>query len=294
MSTPWVATTDGLHAIGEPASAEFSGHEVNALTRAGDAWWALVDRHELWRHTGDSWQEVAADRDLRLNCLSAHGDDVLVGTSEARLFRLAADRLEPVKTFDDLPDRSEWFTPWGGPPDVRSIARSGAALFANVHVGGIMRSDDDGTTWRQTIEVGSDVHEVIASDGVIAAATAWGLALSNDLGEGWEFTEEGLHASYARAITIAGDVIVMSSSTGPRGGRAALYRRPLSGGAFEKLEKGLPDFFPDNIDTGCIASAEGRVAFATDDGKVFLSEDQGGSWAQVADGLGSARAVAFA
>lgn len=288
MSEIWVATTDGLQVVGTEGRTELPGHDVNALDRDGGTWWAVVDGHELWRREGGEWRPVVTRRDLRLNCVSATDGGVLVGTSEARLLRLQDDDLEAVAAFDQLPDRSEWYTPWGGPPDVRSIARSNGSTFANVHVGGIMRHTR-GATWTQTIDVGSDVHEVIAEDGKVLAATAWGLAVSSDLGDSWDFSDEGLHASYARAVAIVGDVVVMSASTGPRGGRAALYRRPLSGGVFEKFDKGLPDFFPDNIDTGCVTSADQRVAFATADGRVFLSEDQGGVWTQVADGIGAAR-----
>jgi hypothetical protein len=294
MTALWVATSDGLHLIGDEPRVELAGHEVNALERDESSWWALVDGHELWRKGAGGWSKTASIADVRLNCVSVAGADVLVGSSEARLFRLAGENLEPVAGFDDLPDRRDWYTPWGGPPDVRSIARSNGSAFVNVHVGGILRSDDEGSSWRQTIDVGSDVHEVIAPDGdTILAATAYGLGLSRDGGSEWEFADDGLHASYARAVTLADDTIVMSASSGPRGGRAQLYRRSLSGGSFERLEKGLPEWFDHNINTGCVASSGGRVAFATEDGRAFVSEDHGTSWEEIADGLGAARWVAF-
>ena len=66
-----------------------------------------------------------------------------------------------------------------GPPlGVRSIAATcdGAALLANVHVGGIPQSTDSGLTWRPTIDIEADVHEVCAHptrpEIVIAAAGA--------------------------------------------------------------------------------------------------------------------------
>jgi hypothetical protein len=293
MVALWVGTTEGVHLVGDRLRVELAGHEVAALQPDDGVLWALVDGHELRRRGPDGWSTAASMHDLRFNCLSARGNDVLVGASEARLFRLSGETLEPVSAFDHLSDRTEWFTPWGGPPDVRSIARSNGATFVNVHVGGILRSDDAGATWKQTIEVRSDVHEVIASGDRVLAATAFGLGISNDGGSQWEFIDDGLHASYARAVALAGDTIVMSASTGPHGGRAHIYRRPLAGGSFELLEKGLPESFSRNIDTGCVAASDQEVAFATDDGDVFLSEDQGASWERVADGLGAARWVAF-
>jgi len=291
MASLWVGTTDGLHVVGDEGAHHLSGHEVNALARGGRTTWALIDRHELWRHDGE-WQHVTTVGDFRLNCLSPSGDELLVGTSEAHLMRLEGDALVPVGSFDDLHERTRWYTPWGGPPDVRSIARDDGRTFVNVHVGGILRSANDGS-WEPTIDIGSDVHEVIALQGAVLAATAWGLGTSTDLGATWEFVDEGLHASYARAVTVVGDAVLMTASTGPHGGRAAIYRKPLADGIFEKLDKGLPDHFPDNIDTGCLAASRSDVAFATDDGRVYLSETQGDSWDQIAKDIGAARAVLF-
>lgn len=292
MTALWVATADGLHVVGEERSREFEGREINALARDGSSWWAIVDQHELWRRA-DGWERVTSLTDGRANCVSLDGPDVFVGASNASLFRLHGDALGPVEGFDKHPDRSDWYTPWGGPPDVRSIAHDNNTTFVNVHVGGILRSDDAGETWTQIVDIHSDVHEVIARDGLALAATAWGLGISRD-GSEWEFVDDGLHASYARAVTLAGDTIVMSASTGPGGDIARLYRRPLSGGSFERVGNGLPDHFGDNIDTGCVAASGQEVAFATEDGRVFRSDDEGISWEQVVDGLSAARWVAFA
>src|SRR5207247_7541735 len=130
------------------------------------------------------------------------------------------------------PGRNDWTTPWGGPPDTRSLAADGNALYANVHVGGILRSTDAGTNWAPTIDVDADVHQVVAGfddAGRVLAATAEGLAVSNDGGDTWAFETEGLGATYSRAAAVAGDVVLASASRGPRGDGAAVYRRPLEG-----------------------------------------------------------------
>lgn len=287
-----IATSDGLHVHGGEDAVELEGHEVRALARDADAWWAVVDGHEIWVTTEGDWQKVSS-ASARLNCLSTRGTEVLVGAADARLFSVVGSGLVPVESFDRVRQRAEWYTPWGGPPDVRSIARADGAVFVNVHVGGILRSLDGGVTWDPTLDISSDVHEVVATDGLLLAASAWGLGTSRDAGESWEFTDDGLHSSYARAVARAGDSIVMSAATGPFGGRAALYRRPVTGGSFEKCAAGLPEWFADNIDTGCIAADGARVAFATAEGDVFLSENEGATWEQVAKGLGVSRWIVF-
>ena len=163
-------------------------------------------------------------------------------------------------------------------------------MFANVHVGGILRAADPEGVWEPTIDVDADVHQVVADPGTVGhvvAATALGLAESSDAGRTWRFSTEGLHAPYARAVALDGDVLFLSASTGPRGGRAAVYRREPGQDVFGKCEGGLPDWFGQNIDSHRLAAAGGTVVFGTEEGEVFLSEDGGVSWEMAAEGLGA-------
>ena len=124
------------------------------------------------------------------------------------------------------------------------------------------------------------------------AATAYGLAVSRDRGGSWLFTEDGLHASYARAVALAGDRILITASLGPRGGRGAIYRRSLdSSDPFEKVHTGLPEWFPDNIDSSCVSAAGELAAFGTADGRVYTTEDAGDSWSELAEGIPEVRGV---
>jgi hypothetical protein len=161
-------------------------------------------------------------------------------------------------------------------------------------VGGIPRSRDGGVTWEPTIDIDSDVHQVLATGDTVLAATALGLARSDDGGDSWQFEDERLHASYSRAVAVAGDTLLLSASTGPRGGRAAVYRKPLAaGGPFEACRVGLPEWFDSNIDSHCLVASDGIAAFGTNDGRVFVSRDEGASWTQEAEGLPSIRCLAL-
>ena len=107
---------------------------------------------------------------------------VWIGASTARLYRVDGGDLIEDHGFAGAPGRDDWYTPWGGPPDVRSMAVDGAGtLFVNVHVGGILRYDDTGPT--PTLDQDADVHQVIADpsvEGRVLAACARGLAQSTD------------------------------------------------------------------------------------------------------------------
>jgi photosystem II stability/assembly factor-like uncharacterized protein len=298
-----VATDEGLHLVnGEGAARvdDLAGREVGALAAGGDGWWALVEGRELWRSAdGSRWSMFAQVPKRKATCLAATPAGLLVGTARAHLLRLDADRLVPVPSFEDAEGRKAWYTPWGAPADVRSIsAGADGAVYVNVHVGGVLRSADGGATWRPTLDIERDVHQVLVPSGhpgLVLVAAADGFGRSGDGGDTWQWENGGLHAHYCRAVAVAGDTVLISASTGHHGRRAALYRRPLDGSArFERCGIGLPEWFGDNVDTGCLAARDRTVVIGTEDGSVFLSEDGGERWGIIAKGLAAMRAVALA
>ena len=289
-----VGTSAGLWDIvaGGPVAVEaLAGRDVVALARERLRTLAIVDGHDLWAtYAGGPWEPVAAVEGPSATCLAATAGELLVGTEQAHLRRLVGSRLEPVSSFESVEGRKDWYTPWGDPADVRSIAVDRArAIYVNVHVGGVVRSRDGGQTWTPTLDIEVDVHQVLAhpvSPGVVLAAAAAGFGVSRDGGDSWDFTTDGLHAHYLRAVAVAGDHVLVTASTGPSGRRAALYRRPLDATApLERCRGGLPQWFADNIDTACLAASGAMVAFGTADGRVFWSFDAGATWDLAAKGL---------
>jgi hypothetical protein len=288
-----VATAAGLRRLG--AETELDGRPLVGLASEAERRWALAGDGTILRSDEDGWEEVARLDEPAPRCLLPTDEGLLVGAALARLFRLRRDVLEPVEAFDEAPGRDGWYTPWGGPPDTRSLAldQSGT-VYANVHVGGIVRSTPEGG-WEPTIDVDADVHQVVTHperDRLVLAATAYGLARSADGGDSWETADDGLHAPYCRAVTVAGETVLVTASTGPSTRRAAIYRRPLDGGGpLERCRGGLPEWFPSNIDSHCLAASGPRVAFGTAAGELWSSEDEGGTWERLDDALPPVRAV---
>ena len=304
-NTVFVATNEGLHVV-DLASAsrdahrvdELAGREIRALELRGGGPWAIVEGKELWRGAGGRWSRVASTGRRRATCLAAPPAGLLIGTVRAHLLSLQQDQLVPVESFDHAEGREAWHTPWGAPADVRSMdAGSDGALYVNVHVGGVLRSKDGGATWRPLLDIEHDVHQVHSPSehpGVVLVAAFDGFGVSRDGGETWTWQNDGLHAHYCRAVAVGGDTVILSASAGHHGRRAALYRRSLQGtGAFERCTAGLPEWFSDNVDTGCVAARGDTVAIGTEDGCVFLSTDAGRRWEALAKGLAPVRAVAF-
>ncbi|HEX6207275.1 MAG TPA: hypothetical protein VF058_02845 [Actinomycetota bacterium] len=279
------ATDEGV--ISLPGGERRGAEPVTFLHRAGGVTVEVRGGHEVVvRSNGEA---PGLRSDLRANCaLALAGGGALVGTAEARLFLARNGSLEAVEDFDRAEGRERWHTPWGGPPDVRSLsAGPDGMIYANVHVGGILRSDDGGETWAPTaIPIEEDVHQVLAHPerpGLVLAATAYGLARSEDGGASWETIDEGLERRYSRAVAVAGETVLVSASAGPGGGQAALYR--LAGDRFVKA--GLPDPFGSNLDTHRLVAAGTTAAAALPDGEAHVSEDAGGAWERVAASLPS-------
>jgi hypothetical protein len=294
MASIHVATAAGIFGFGDGSEVALPDRDVTALAGDDGGWWALSGHSLLHRTPGTEWVDVATVEGPAPTCVRPTVHGVLIGTEEAHLLRMEGNSPTPVAGFEDAPGRDEWFTPWGGPPAVRSIAASGDVVHVNVHVGGILRTKDAGE-WSPTIDIRSDVHEVIARGEDVVAATALGLATSPDGGDTWDFTDEGLHASYARAVALAGDQLLMTASLGPRGGRGGIYRRAMgSAEPFVKVHAGIPEWFPDNIDSGCVSADGELVAFGTADGHAYVSEDSGTSWEELAAGLPLVQAVVVA
>lgn len=285
-------TADGLFEIGLDGvigSHSLAGTEVRAVS--GD--WAIADDTVVSRVTE---KRVDLPGGLTPRCLLSGAEGAcLVGTSGARLFKIGNGDLQAIESFDAIPERHEWYTPWGGAPDTRSLAMGPNGLLVNVHVGGVWRTN--GTGWVEAVAADQDVHQVAAVDTTIAAAAAVGVGQSLDGGKSWTWSSDGLHATYCRAVTVAEGWLLVSASTGPGTNRGGVYRRPLDGSGKPFTPCGsdgsLPRVFPYNVDTFELTADGELVALGTPTGSLYLSEDSGETWRLLVDALPGVRSVTF-
>jgi hypothetical protein len=278
-----IATARGLDSPAVAPHVALPDAPVSAVAVDGDDLWALVDRCDLYRITPTAAELVATLDERAGNCLAVHRGTVWVGGSRARLWRLEGGRLAPVDSFQTAPTSTEWHTPWGGPPDVFSIASDGTDLYVGVHVGGIIRTAD-GETWTPTIDLHVDVHQVaIGPDGTVWAATGMrGLAESHDRGTTWEFHTAGLHAVYALAVApVAGGALVAVAS-GHAGRDGAVYRFDASG---MHRGDGLPTQPNGAVGPRQLAADRDLAVVAMPGGELFESTDGGAHWNRSRTGL---------
>ena len=233
-------------------------------------------------------------------------DDIYFGTEPPKIYRYNCinEHWDLAIDLSMLDIAKTWYTPWGGPPAVRSITlayREG--LFLNIHVGGILRTLNRGTTWQPTNEgLHLDVHEVATCrkrENAVYAATAGGFYLSEDAGESWKVRNDGLANWYTRGIAIHPDqpetILISGSPTSPGGWRThgkrfSLFRTTDDGKHWTKVTHGLPEESDSEIDTHGIAFSREistQVLCGLRSGELYVSGDAGVSWSSVSNNLPS-------
>lgn len=150
-------------------------------------------------------------------------------------------------------------------------------------------------TWHATIDVDSDVHEVVAHPvyaNIVIAAAAIGLCISRDSGATWAVETEGLHAPYCNAVAFSGDDILASASEHHFATAGAVYRRPISGhGPLVPVSGGLPVWLDGIVDTACISTRAETHAVADAGGNLHVSSNAGDTWTRRATGLSAPSSV---
>jgi photosystem II stability/assembly factor-like uncharacterized protein len=313
MKFPTVIMTTwqyGLFAVsGDSLRQELAGRSASGLLSDGlGGALAIVDGRTLCRRSPEGeWRSLATTQ-VDLACCLLAGDGVYVGTNDARILSLdAAGQLQPLTGFDSVAGRDQWYAGAAlvdgklrGPPlGIRSmtVTCDGAALLANVHVGGIPRSTDGGATWQPTIDIQVDVHQVCAHPTrpeVVAAAAGAGLCISRDAGATWTVETAGLHAPHCTAVAFSGEDVWVSASADQFSSEGAVYRRPLDGaGPLEPLASGLPRWLSGICDTGCITVRGTHAVIADRAGNLYRSTNAGRTWACLATGHGTPTGVAI-
>ena len=295
---PW----DGSSALGAGCSgrAETSGSKAGRsppwrLRRTGGG----RSRRAV---TSSAWTVRRSRRSRRSTsssgaaCFRCDGG-VLVGTANARMAFARPGSVEMLASFDGAEGRDRWYTPWGGPPDTRSMSAGSRRRPLRERA----RRRDPASA---TIPAGPGSRPSTSMPTSIRSSrTRQGRSRRRSDGpRAGRVPRRGrllaLHhrrppCRVRRAVAMDGEELFMSASVGPRGGRAAstVFRpgRWGSSGPPPVSRSGSAQ----NIDSHCLAAHGGTVVFGAE-GRMFVSEDGGESWRDVGTAYPEITCVAIA
>ncbi|MDE2889417.1 MAG: hypothetical protein OXR72_14515 [Gemmatimonadota bacterium] len=289
-----VATRDTVYALnGDPTSPRnvLADGEVQAIAEGRSIGLAALEGGDVAVLSQNGGRTLATGIEEPIECLLIMDEDplhFLVGVEAPHVYAVTEDGTRRLDSFDALECRGDWYTPWGGPAAVRSMARTGDGwVYADIHVGSIMRSPDRGRSWDPvTPDLHQDVHQVATSpreDNRVYANTAHAVFVSGDRGASWQHRSHGFPYYYGRAIAVhpeEPDCLLASVSTGPHGdAQGQLYRTDNAGRDWSHVTDGFPDTTAGNIDTFHIGFTPDGRAWSVADDTLYGSRDRGRTWA---------------
>lgn len=308
----FISTGAGVYTWDESSQREhlqgLKDRDIHQVVGDGDGeLFAFDGSNSLWRSDdqGRSWEQMKSDAvKEEITVLFVHpvSGELYLGAEPPKIYQYdrKADEWRLLADLSQLEVARNWYTPWGGPPAVRSIApANGNGFYLDIHVGGVLRTLDGGKTWQPVNEgLHLDVHQVATSlerEGAVYAATAGGFHLSEDQGESWKVRNAGLPNRYTRGIAVHPDdpklILISGSPTSPGGWRThgkrfSLFRTTDDGLHWEKITRGLPEASDSEIDTHCIGFSKENSRQALcglSSGVLYASDDAGASWSAAAD-----------
>lgn len=263
---------------------------------------------------GETWSEAVDGLGIRhVRWLAYHpdvSDREFAGTEPAGIFtsRDGAETWQACPEVVELRDQFHWFLPYSPEAGcVRGFAFHGDRVYAAVEVGGVLRSDDGGASWRlaggSTGEpafdippaplVHADVHSVAShprSPDLVLAATAEGLYRSTDGGDTWTVSHAG---SYCRAVWVDPEdaehvILGPANSVSSKHGRIEETRD--GGQSWTQASEGLDLPWPDTM-VERFQQVDGSLFAVTNEGGVYCTALPEVQWERVLPGVEGVSAV---
>jgi photosystem II stability/assembly factor-like uncharacterized protein len=269
------------------------------------------DGGRSWRPLGDG---LAGQQVTALAAGPAPGGTLLAGTDPAELLvsRDGGETWARGQSLEEMPGYREWSYPL--PPHTPHVMvivphpTAPDAVFAGIEVGGIVRSDDGGATWRVTgTGCHPDIHGLAicsAAPEVVYASTPQGVFVSEDGGERFVQRIEGLEPLYCRPVAVdpvdpdQAVVVATNGASGffgipPERTGGAVFRTADRGRTWKRVTAGLPSPLAPTPSMVVDAGPDGasspagppRYYLPLFSGDVYVSQDGGETWRELAGGL---------
>lgn len=279
---------------------------------------------------GESFSEKAVPRfktaqQLRsIWSIKSKEDQIYLGTEPAALFRSnnGGESFEELTALSAHESRPKWQGGGKGSmnPFLHSIIFNPSQeqeLIVGISCAGVFRSEDNGDSWTSSndglkafflpnaqVEVGHDPHSMIRhtkDPNVIWQQNHCGIYRSLDNGKHWtDVSDPDGKAFYGFDLVIdENDIdvawVIPAQSDDqriPHQGKLAVYKTMDGGNSWHALRNGLPQEAAfDMVLRAAFDKQGGHLAFGTNNGNLYVSEDLGENWIALNQSLSSIRTV---
>jgi len=244
-----------------------------------------------------TWDKSASFTEPNVMALaSSRSGSLYAGTELSTVYRTddQGKTWRELRTLVTLPSAKGWsFPPRPETHHVQSILPDLAdprRLHVAVEAGALLRSDDEGRTWRDRIPSGpKDTHSLAVhplEPTRLHSAAGDGYFESVDDGDSWRRIVDGLKHQYCRSLAVSFDdpkTFLLSASNSAYGAHykesanSVVYRR-TGNDAWQLVQDGLPDPRGVRIPVLAASRIEPGVFYCSTEGAVYRSEDGGMKW----------------
>jgi photosystem II stability/assembly factor-like uncharacterized protein len=311
---PYCESWPVFHAVIDGSSGAI--YAAAASDWHGSAIWKSTDLGETWTHSSEGLAYEDGRRLSKVSNLAANHGRVLVGVEAPGIFESTdgGETWQVKTTLAGQPGSEVWDDPANQPPGHLGLSavigdpESKDHWWAIVQGIGLYETNDDGATWtprnrglradwpREHEEVGFCVHKVVhaADRQRMYQQNHVGMHRSDDAGLTWTEITEGLPTEFGFAAAAhphdrdTFHVIPLDPGHGRTmpDGKACVWRTEDAGSTWRRADAGLPQSgaFVGVLREGMAADTYDVPGyyFGTSTGQVFASNDDGGSWTEIA------------
>jgi len=264
--------------------------------------------HGLWlsNDAGESWRQAHAEvAESRITAVAIAAAEsrvkhavVYIGTEPSAIYRSedGGERWESLDALKELPSASTWsFPPHPETHHVRWLEpdpHQPGRIFACIEAGALVRSDDNGGTWRDRVAGGPyDTHTLAthpATPGRLYSAAGDGYFESDDAGMTWRKIESGLRHHYLFGVAVDpenADTVLVSAAPhpfrayDPSRAESGVYRKS-AGSEWREVRGAFPDGHGTTVSV--LAATGPGVFWAANNRGVYRSADGAETWQRIA------------